>query len=68
MRLKRALSAWASVLTIIVLAMPGTPSSNTWPLHSSAISIFFQRFPLADDHPAHGFQDEIEFFRGLCLA
>ncbi len=38
MRWKSASRSSASVFTAVVLASPGTPSTSTWPSHSSAIS------------------------------
>ena len=38
MRLKDKSSAWASVLTISVLASPGTPISRAWPRQKMAMS------------------------------
>ena len=37
-RLKSSCSAAANARTSSVLATPGTPSSRTWPRHSSAIT------------------------------
>ena len=48
-RLKSNRSAAASDRTSSVLATPGTPSSSTWPRHSSAITSPVIAGVLADD-------------------
>ena len=42
-------STWASVLTVSVLARPGTPSSSTWPPARSADEQALEHRVLADD-------------------
>ena len=49
-RLKEPPSTSATVLTVSVLARPGTPSSRTWPPASSATSSALEHRLLADDH------------------
>src|SRR5690606_14232509 len=39
-RLKLRFKAWLKLLTMVVLAMPGTPMSSTWPRQSKAMRIF----------------------------
>ena len=50
MRLKLRLSASPSVLTSVVLPVPGTPSISTWPPAKSADQQFLDRLLVADDH------------------